>query len=155
MPQMKEVEEMFEGPQDVVVEVSRKIEVFEYTDSPKSLRRAASYGVLSPAVLQTANLPPRSQSVEPFRRLPTHAMADMVEPSASHTIQHAKTSSSDTPFDLPPRSNSRLAQIFLGKINADEEPRPVAYRSERRQGWSGEWNAATVQDVIVRLRELK
>ena len=155
MPKMKQVEEVFEGPRDVLVEVNRKVEVFEYTDSPRSLRRAASFEVLSPAVLQAATLPARSQSVEPLRHLPTPDLVNETSPFASHFEQHGSTTSSDTSFNQATRSNSRLAQILLGKLSADEEPRPIAHRSERRQGWSGEWNAASVQDVIVRLRELK
>jgi hypothetical protein len=31
----------------------------------------------------------------------------------------------------------------------------VLRRSERRQGWSGEWNAASMQDVISKLRDLR
>ncbi|KAA1477385.1 hypothetical protein DENSPDRAFT_844575 [Dentipellis sp. KUC8613] len=57
------------------------------------------------------------------------------------------------------RSESRLAGLFRaerdGQAQAQNPALLVAHRSERRQGWSGEWNAESVQDVVTRLRDLK
>ncbi|KAI0266433.1 hypothetical protein BC834DRAFT_128510 [Gloeopeniophorella convolvens] len=59
--------------------------------------------------------------------------------------------------DIPPRSESRLAILRLPILASSLEPESnaVSYRSERRQGWSGEWNSASMQDVISKLRDLK
>ncbi|ETW75059.1 hypothetical protein HETIRDRAFT_412846 [Heterobasidion irregulare TC 32-1] len=59
-------------------------------------------------------------------------------------------------MEIVPRSESRLANL-LGRAGERErwEPPELAHRREQRQGWSGEWNAPSVQDVIVKLRGLK
>ncbi|KAI0056710.1 hypothetical protein BV25DRAFT_1545999 [Artomyces pyxidatus] len=56
-------------------------------------------------------------------------------------------------MDLPPRSESRLQNLL--DWTPEQRAAASAHRSERRQGWSGEWNAASVQDVIVKLRDLR
>ena len=62
----------------------------------------------------------------------------------------------ESDMEIAPRSESRLANL-LGRAGERErwEPPELAHRRERRQGWSGEWNAPSVQDVIVKLRGLK
>jgi hypothetical protein len=55
----------------------------------------------------------------------------------------------------PPRSESRLAFLRLRPGASSPEPFVMSHRRERRQGWSGEWNAATMQDVISKLRDLR
>jgi hypothetical protein len=54
----------------------------------------------------------------------------------------------------PRRPESRLAFLHLRSASAPPAPNVVLHRSERRQGWSGEWNVASMQDVISRLRDL-
>ncbi|TFY51667.1 hypothetical protein EVG20_g10891, partial [Dentipellis fragilis] len=65
----------------------------------------------------------------------------------------------DLPAPGQARSESRLAGLIRaerdGQAQAQNPALLVAHRSERRQGWSGEWNAESVQDVIMRLRDLK
>ncbi|KAI0002432.1 hypothetical protein BJV74DRAFT_599277 [Russula compacta] len=53
-----------------------------------------------------------------------------------------------------PRTESRLAFLRLRSPASSPTPDAVSHRSERRQGWSGEWNAANMQDVITKLRDL-
>lgn len=54
----------------------------------------------------------------------------------------------------PRRSESRLAFLHLRPASSPPAPNVVLRRSERRQGWSGEWNVANMQDVISKLRDL-
>lgn len=54
----------------------------------------------------------------------------------------------------PPRTESRLAFLRLRSPASSPTPDAVSHRSERRQGWSGEWNAANMQEVITKLRDL-
>lgn len=54
----------------------------------------------------------------------------------------------------PRRPESRLAFLRLRPTSPPPAPNVVLHRSERRQGWSGEWNAASMQDVISKLRDL-
>lgn|SRR6266850_864480 len=62
----------------------------------------------------------------------------------------------DSPLMVsPPRSESRLAFLRLRSAAPSPEPRVYSHRSERRQGWSGEWNVASMQDVISKLRDLR
>jgi hypothetical protein len=62
----------------------------------------------------------------------------------------------DSPLMVsPPRSESRLAFLRLRSATPSPEPRVYSHRSERRQGWSGEWNVASMQDVISKLRDLR
>ncbi|KAI0029604.1 hypothetical protein K488DRAFT_88568 [Vararia minispora EC-137] len=92
--------------------------------------------------------PQRARSEEPSPRQPAalHEAHEELDAAERARLQE----------ELPSRSGSRIAQIFLRKLNAHEEhEHTIAHRSERRQGWSGEWNAASVQDVIAKLRELK
>lgn len=53
------------------------------------------------------------------------------------------------------RSESRSAFLRLRPSTSSPEPGAVSHRSERRQGWSGEWNAPNMQDVISKLRDLR
>jgi len=55
----------------------------------------------------------------------------------------------------PPRSESRLGFLRLRPGASSPEPFVMSHRRERRQGWSGEWNAASMQDVITKLRDLR
>ena len=59
------------------------------------------------------------------------------------------------PLLIPPRSESRLAFLRLRPSASSPEPGAVSHRRERRQGWSGEWNSANMQDVISKLRDLR
>ncbi|KAI0254451.1 hypothetical protein BJV78DRAFT_1152206 [Lactifluus subvellereus] len=52
------------------------------------------------------------------------------------------------------RPTSPLAFLRLRQTAPSPGPKAVSHRSERRQGWSGEWNAASIQDVISKLRDL-
>lgn len=54
----------------------------------------------------------------------------------------------------PRRPESRLAFLSLRPASPPPAPSAVLHRSERRQGWSGEWNVASMQDVISKLRDL-
>jgi len=54
-----------------------------------------------------------------------------------------------------PRSESRMAFLRSRATVSSPEPGEVLHRSERRQGWSGEWNAASMRIVISKLRDLR
>lgn len=54
----------------------------------------------------------------------------------------------------PRRPESRLAFLHLRPGSPPPAPNVVLHRSERRQGWSGEWNVGSMQDVISKLRGL-
>jgi len=57
---------------------------------------------------------------------------------------------------LPRRPESRFAFLrpTLRPAPPPQASNVVLHRSERRQGWSGEWNVASMQDVISKLRDL-
>jgi len=54
----------------------------------------------------------------------------------------------------PRRPESRLAFLHRRQASSPPAPNVVLHRSESRQGWSGEWNVASMQDVISKLRDL-
>jgi len=54
----------------------------------------------------------------------------------------------------PRRPESRLAFPHLRPASPSQAPNVYLHRSERRQGWSGEWNVGSMQDVISKLRDL-
>jgi hypothetical protein len=54
----------------------------------------------------------------------------------------------------PRRPESRLGFLRLRPTSPPPASKVVSHRSERRQGWSGEWNVANMQDVISKLRDL-
>ena len=57
-------------------------------------------------------------------------------------------------MDSSRRPESRLAFLRLRPASPSPAPKVVSHRRERRQGWSGEWNVASMQDVISKLRDL-
>ncbi|KAI0312839.1 hypothetical protein OF83DRAFT_1066560 [Amylostereum chailletii] len=61
------------------------------------------------------------------------------------------------PADLVsvPTRRSRKPRSLSISVSSSSEHLPMPPMPTRRQGWSGEWNAASVQDVIVKLRDLK
>ncbi|THH14998.1 hypothetical protein EW146_g5410 [Bondarzewia mesenterica] len=92
-------------------------------------------------------------------RLDADYKAWMAEEDEVWTLMRQETNSNDKnggKDPMPPRSESRSANL-LGRGEERErlDVPELAHRREKRQGWSGEWNAASVQDVIVKLRELK
>jgi hypothetical protein len=54
----------------------------------------------------------------------------------------------------PRRPESRLGFLHVRSASHPPAPNVVLHRSERRQGWSGEWNVGSMQDVISKLRDL-
>jgi hypothetical protein len=54
----------------------------------------------------------------------------------------------------PRRPESRLAFLHRRSASHPQAAKVVLHRSERRQGWSGEWNVASMEDVISKLRDL-
>jgi hypothetical protein len=72
----------------------------------------------------------------------------------SMTVEDGRESENHSTIQ-PPRSESRLAFLRLRSATSSPEPRAVSHRSERRQGWSGEWNVGNMQDVISKLRDLR
>ncbi len=67
-----------------------------------------------------------------------------------------KEPESGSPVVSPGRPESRLTFLRFRPASPPPAPAPnvVLRRSERRQGWSGEWNVASMQDVISGLRDL-
>jgi hypothetical protein len=61
-----------------------------------------------------------------------------------------------SPMVSPGRPESCLAFLRFRPASPPPAPAPdvVLHRSERRQGWSGEWNVSSMQDVISGLRDL-
>ncbi|KAI0051524.1 hypothetical protein FA95DRAFT_1554339 [Auriscalpium vulgare] len=106
-----------------------------------------------------SHLRSRSEAA-PSPRLGSFYERDYFENEDVYSVR--SDSQSEEPYYRPdsradvPRSESRLGVLrnILGR-GEREDAGLVAHRSERRQGWSGEWNAASVQDVIVKLRDLK
>jgi hypothetical protein len=86
---------------------------------------------------------PRERPTQP----PTigHSDADFLE---------GKEQESGSSVVFPRRPESRLAFLRLRPTSPPPASNAVLHRSERRQGWSGEWNVASMQDVISKLRDL-
>lgn len=59
-----------------------------------------------------------------------------------------------SPVISPKRPGSRLAFLHVRSASSPPVTNAVLHRSERRQGWSGEWNVASMEDVISKLRDL-
>ncbi|THH08310.1 hypothetical protein EW146_g9036 [Bondarzewia mesenterica] len=108
----------------------------------------------------TAPLPRFASLFYSRARLDADYKAWMAEEDEVWTLMRQETNSDDKKNAgedaMPPRSESRSANL-LGRGGERErlDVPELAHRREKRQGWSGEWNAASVQDVIVKLRELK
>jgi hypothetical protein len=84
---------------------------------------------------------------------PTNGFSRGIDQSDTIFLED-KEPGSGSPVVSPRRSESRLAFLHLRPASSPPTPNVVLHRSERRQGWSGEWNAASMQDVISKLRDL-
>lgn len=84
---------------------------------------------------------------------PTNSYSGGIDHSYSNFLEDKEPESGSTVVS-PRRPESRLAFLHPRPASLPPAPNVVLHRSERRQGWSGEWNAASMQDVISRLRDL-
>ena len=88
---------------------------------------------------------------EPTAQPPTNDFSGGIDNSDSISLEDRQPESRSV---SPRRPESRLAFLRLRPASPPPAPKFVLHRSERRQGWSGEWNAASMQDVISKLRDL-
>ena len=88
----------------------------------------------------------RERSTQP----PTNGYPGGIDHSDAISLEDIEQESGSSGVS-PRRPESRLT--FL-RLRPPPVPSVVLHRSERRQGWSGEWNVASMQDVISKLRDL-
>ena len=139
--------------------------------SPSSM-----FGISRPAVEETVEVfesagyaPDRPQSFHKHQRLQSSFSAPLLrEPRPTQPPTDGYSGGIDNPDAYlwgkkpesgssavsPRRPESRLDFLRLRPASPPPAPRAVLHRSERRQGWSGEWNVASMQDVISKLRDL-
>jgi hypothetical protein len=135
--------------------VEKTVEVFEANEPTSSSTDAASSHPLA-----QAHFPSRSDSsISLFHEHSTQSCTNGYFEVDDHinavSSEDGKGPESSPIMLVPPRSESRSAFLRLRPSTSSPEPGAVSYRSERRQGWSGEWNAANMQDVISKLRDLR
>ncbi len=85
---------------------------------------------------------------------PTDGYSGGIDHSDAIFLEDNKELESGSSVVSPRRPESRLTFLHLRSSSAPPAPNVVLHRSERRQGWSGEWNVASMQDVISKLRDL-
>ena len=91
----------------------------------------------------------RERSTQP----PTNRYPGEIDHSDAISLEDIEQESGSSGVS-PRRPESRLALLRLRPTSPPPAPSVVLHRSERRQGWSGEWNVASMQDVISKLRDL-
>lgn len=117
----------------------------------------------------TPDAVPRPQSFQKHRRLhgtfsapllrerptqpPTNGYSRGIDHSDAIFLEDIEPESGSSVVS-PRRPESRLAFLRLRPASHPPAPDVVLHRSEHRQGWSGEWNVASMQDVISKLRDL-
>jgi hypothetical protein len=134
--------------------VAKTIEVFE------------SMGLM-PSLRSTSDVePPRPFAQQEYRRLPSESTLSLpfqrfMQPHTDECVEvddHDDVNSHEDykaqGVGVSSRPGSPLAFLRLRHTAPSPDPNAVSHRSERRQGWSGEWNAASIQDVISKLRDL-
>lgn len=131
--------------------VEKTVEVFE----------SAGYvpeAVSSPPLSQRHRFPHSRSSVPLLREraMPssTDGYFDGIDHTDAITFEEDKGAETGPLMVSPTRPESRLAFLRLRPASPPPAPKVVSRRREQRQGWSGEWNVASMQDVISKLREL-
>ena len=134
--------------------VEKTVEVFESNEPTSSKTDAAPSHPLAQEHLRSHS----ESSISLSHEHPTQPRTN----GYSEVDDHVDAMSSEDgneresyPLLVSPRSESRLAFLRLRPSSSSPEPSAVSHRSERRQGWSGEWNAASMQDVVSKLRDLR
>jgi hypothetical protein len=131
--------------------VEKTVEVFE----------SAGYipeAVPSPPLSQRHRFP-HGRSSAPLlreRAIPssTDGYFDVIDHADGITSEEGKGAETEPLMVSPTRPESRMAFLRLRPASPPPAPKVVSRRREQRQGWSGEWNVANMQDVISKLREL-
>jgi hypothetical protein len=127
--------------------VEKTVEVFESPDA------------FPPPRFSQKHRRPNSRFSTPLLRegatqSPTDAYFEVIDHDDAISYEESKEPETG-PLMVPPRRpESRLAFLRLRPASPSPTPKVVSHRSERRQGWSGEWNVASMQDVISKLRDL-
>ncbi len=138
-----------DGPQPAV---ETTVEVFETTEPPSSSSDASQFAQGHRRSHSESSI---SSSHERSMQPGTDEYSETDDHIDAISSEGTKESESGPLLSPPPRSESRLAFLRLRSASPSPEPSAVSHRSERRQGWSGEWNAASMQDVISKLRDLR
>jgi len=136
--------------------VEEPVEVFEANDSEPT---SSGTGAAPSHPLAQAHFSSRSESsISLFHEHSTQSCTNGYFEVDDH-IYAVSSEDGKGPESYPvlgsPRSESRSAFLRLRPSTSSPEPGAVSHRSERRQGWSGEWNAPNMQDVISKLRDLR
>lgn len=130
--------------------VEKTVEVFESTGcTPNALP--------SPLFSQRHRYP-HSRFSSPLRdctgQSPTDGYFEVIDHADAISFEEDRILEAGPLMVFPRRPESRLAFLRHRPASPFPVPNVVSHRSERRQGWSGEWNVASMQDVISKLRDL-
>jgi len=134
--------------------VEKTVEDFETNDPTSSSTDAAPSHPLAQAYLPSHS----ESSISLFHEHSTQSFTNgyfEVDDHINAVSPEDEKEPESYPMLVPPRSESRTAFLHLRPSACSPEPGAVSHRSERRQGWSGEWNAPNMQDVISKLRDLR
>ena len=132
----------------------KTVEVFEANEPTSPSTDAAPSHPLAQEHLRSHSETSISSSHERSTRPRTDGYVELDDHVDAVSREDGKEPES-YPLLIPPRSESRLAFLRLRPSASSPEPSAFSHRRERRQGWSGEWNAANMQDVISKLRDLR
>lgn len=130
------------------------IEVFESIRRTPSQRSTSDTETLHPFA-QKDHWSPRSEFTI---GLPNQGFMQPRTDGYFDVSDHADASSlkdyEEQEVGVSSRPTSPLDLLRLRRTASSPGPKAVSHRSERRQGWSGEWNTASMQEVISKLRDL-
>ena len=134
--------------------VEKPVEVFETNEPTSPSTDAAPSHPLAQEHLRSHSESSISSSHEHSTRPRTNGHFEVDDNVDAASREDGKEPES-YPLLVPPRSESRLAFLRIRASTPSPEPGTFSHRRERRQGWSGEWNAPNMQDVISKLRDLR
>ncbi|KAF8483623.1 hypothetical protein DFH94DRAFT_318432 [Russula ochroleuca] len=131
--------------------VEKTVEVFESTGYTPD-------AVSSPLFSQKHRYPHNKFSTSSLRERtalsPTNGYFEVIDHADAISFEEGKMPETGPLMVFQRRPESRLAFLRPRPASPSPVPNVVSHRSERRQGWSGEWNVASMQDVISKLRDL-
>ena len=131
--------------------VEKTVEIFESTGYTPN-------GLPSPLFSQRHRYPHSRFSSHSLRdrttQSPNDGYFEVIDHADAISFEEDKMPETGPLMVFPSRPESRLAFLRHRPASPFPVPNVVSHRSERRQGWSGEWNVASMQDVISKLRDL-
>jgi hypothetical protein len=135
-------------------EVTQMIEVFESMGLMPQSRSTGGQAPPNPFAQQEHRQSCCELTLSLQRQRVMQPRADECFVVVDHTDANTLEEYKEHTVSVSSRPGSPLALLRLRHTASSPEPKAVSHRRERRQGWSGEWNAASMQEVISKLRDL-